>query len=298
MSTTVNMFSRAMLPFGPLLTRLPLPANRRFLRARALLLATVRRFIDQRRRQGELPGDPGRPNDLLSVLLHARDNAGDGEQEGMTDQQLLDECMTIFAAGHETTANALTFTWYLLARHPRIESRLHEELDRVLAGKSPTAADVPRLTYTRAILAESMRLYPPAWAIARRPVLPYSLRDHTLPAGAVLLMSQWVVHRDPRWWPDPLSFNPDRWLNEDAARPRHAYFPFGGGPRQCIGESFAWMEATLILATLAQQYRLELPPDAANPLLLRPTITLRPKDPLPMIVHLRPSRIQNAPSRA
>ena len=175
----------------------------------------------------------------------------------MTDKQLRDEIFTLFTAGHETTANALTFTWFLLARHPEAE-RLHEEVDRGLAGRAPTAADVERLPYARAVLSESMRLYPPAWIVTRQAKHDLEVAGKRIPAGGVVMMSQWVTHRDRRWWPQPDEFRPARWLSEtDFERPRYAYFPFGGGPRSCIGEFFARMEATLIIAAVARHWRME-----------------------------------------
>jgi cytochrome P450 len=274
MDVTVRMFTRAMIPFGWLLNFIPfLPSNLRFRRARRMLDQTIAGFVRQRRAAGVDRGD------LLSMLLRATDAEGDGA--GMSDRQLRDECITLFSAGHETTANALTFTWYLLAQHADVDAALHDELHSVLGGRPPTNADVPRLPYTRAVLAESMRLYPPAWAIGREVVADdVEIGDWRLKPGAVVLVSQWVTHRDERFWPDPLRFDPRRWQDQKPdARPRYAYFPFGGGSRACIGESFAWMEATLIIATLAQRWRMELldPP----PVDLQPTITLLP--PLGMI---------------
>jgi cytochrome P450 len=307
MDVTVTMFDRSKNPFAPLLNRLPLPSNRRFYRARDRVFATLDRMIAQRRAQNEQGGAAAK-NDFLSILLRARDTEGD--QQGMSDAQLRFEAMTLFSAGHETTANAMVWTWLLLAENPAAEALLHEELDRVLAHRAPTHADVPHLPYTRAVFAESMRLYPPAWVIARQAKGPHRIGDtgYTIPAEGVILMPQWTVHRDPRWWPEPERFLPERWLaksdgeaggwgdGEKTAshpttasphhptsapqRPRYAYFPFGGGSRQCIGESFAWLEGTLLLATLAQRWRLRRTDTA--PIRLHATITLRPRDPLPM----------------
>jgi cytochrome P450 len=279
MDVTVTMFDRSRYPWARLLNLLPLASNRRFFRAKDRVFATIDRMIAQRR------AHPTDRNDFLSLLLRARDTEGDGG--GMSDTQLRFEAMTLFSAGHETTANALVWTWLLLAQNPSAETKLHEELQRELAGRPPVAADVPRLSYTRAVLAESMRLYPPAWVIGRQATRADRAGDYTIPAGAVVLMSQFLVHRDPRWWKDPEKFNPDRWLDpSDNARPRYAYFPFGGGSRQCIGESFAWLEGILLIATLAQQWRFQLTTDA--PIRLHPTITLRPRDPLPMRVEACP----------
>ncbi len=276
-------FGFAVLPFGELLQRVSfLPPVRRFNQARARLDATIYRVIAEHRASGRDRGD------LLSMLIAAQDEpnadgqAGDGR---MTDLQLRDEAMTIFLAGHETTANALTWSWYLLSRHPDAEARLHAELSTALGGRAPTAADLPRLPYTRMVLAESMRLYPPAWVIGRRNVEPYTVRGETLPARTVVLLSPFVVHRDPRWWPEPEAFRPERWAAEAPERPKFAYFPFGAGTRVCIGEQFAWMEGTLLLATLAQRWRLRLVP--GHPVEPQAIITLRPRHGMKMRVEAR-----------
>lgn len=255
----------------PLTDRLPTPRNRRFARARARLDAVIYRLIAERRRAG---GDRG---DLLSMLLAATDTEGDGG--GMTDEQVRDEAMTLFIAGHETTANLLTWSWLCLARHPEAEATLHAELDRVLPGERlPTMEDLPALSYTRHVLAEAMRLYPPAYIIGRRSTAPYRVRGYDVPARTIFIMPQLFVHRDPRWWPDAERFLPERWAVPDETRPKFAYFPFGAGTRICIGEQFAWMEGTLALATLARRWRVRVPgPDPE----LEPIITLRPKGGLP-----------------
>jgi cytochrome P450 len=278
MDVTVTMFDRSRYPWAILLNLLPLPSNVRFLRAMHRVFSTIDQMIARRR---ENPSDR---NDFLSLLLRARDTEGDGG--GMSDRQLRSEAMTLFSAGHETTANALVWTWLLLAQNPADEAKLHEELDKELSGQPPTAADVPRLVYTRAVLAESMRLYPPAWIVGRQATNPDHAGDYKIPAGAVILMSQFLVHRDNRWWKDPEHFDPNRWLNNtDTTRPRYAYFPFGGGARSCIGESFAWLESILLLATIAQKWRFRL--TNAAPIRLHATITLRPRDPLPMQAEAR-----------
>jgi cytochrome P450 len=279
LATTFESFSFGFfLPFGHLLERLPLPATLRFRKARARLDATVYRLIEERRRSG---GDRG---DLLSMLLLAQDTEGDGG--GMTDTQLRDEAMTIFLAGHETTANALTWTWYLLSGHPSVEARMHAEIDSALGTRLPTADDLPALPYTRMVLAESMRLYPPAWIVGRRAIAPVEIGGYIVPARSIVLLSQYVMHRDARWYPDPERFDPERWTPErQASRPRFAYFPFGGGPRVCIGEQFAWMEAVIALATIAQRWRLRLVP--GHPVALQPIITLRPKHGMRMIAEDR-----------
>lgn len=282
MDVSVGMFTRAMAPWGPLLNWLPLPSNFRFLRAWGRLNDTIDRFIAERRAAGPM----GARDDLLSRLLAATDTEGDGA--GMSDRQLRDEAITLFTAGHETTAVALTFTFYLLSQNPRVEAELHAELDRVLGGRDPSAEDVERLPFTRRVLAESMRLYPPAWAVGRQVVEPCTIAGYELAKNAVVLLSQWVTHRDERWWPDPLKFNPTRFDETSrAARPRWAYFPFGGGSRGCIGESFAWMEAILVLATLAQRWTMRF--EGADAPKLQPLITLRPAGPVRMRLELAQS---------
>ncbi|HEX6749087.1 MAG TPA: cytochrome P450 [Longimicrobium sp.] len=267
LTTALEAFKRLTNPLGPLLDRLPLPTTIRVKRAAARLDATIFRMIDERRRGGEDRGD------LLSMLLAARDEEGDGG--GMTDTQLRDEALTLFLAGHETTANALAWTWHLLALHPGAETRLHAELDSVLAGRDPSVEDLPRLPYTRAMLAESMRLYPPAWTIGREPLEAFEAGGYRIRAGSVVLVSPWITHRDPRWWAEPERFDPGRWTPEmEAERARFAYFPFGGGPRKCIGEGFAWTEGILVLATVARRWRLRHAPDAEVG--RQPLITLRP----------------------
>jgi cytochrome P450 len=280
MDVSVKMFDRSRFPWAALLNMLPLKSNRRFLRARVRLFETIDRMIAQRRATlSRAPKDDaaGR-KDFLTILLRARD--AEGDDRGMSDEQLRFEAMTLFAAGHETTANALVWTWLLLSQNPEAEAKLHEELDRVLGGRAPTAADVPKLVYTRAVFAESIRLYCPAWIVGRQALQAHPVGEWTIPAGGVVLMVQYVVHRDPRWWERPESFEPERWLGEQPNRPRYAYFPFGGGPRQCIGESFAWLEGILLIATLAQRWRFRRVND--EPIRLHASITLRPRDPLPM----------------
>jgi cytochrome P450 len=194
--------------------------------------------------------------------------------------------MTIFLAGHETTANALTWTWYLLSQHPDVERRLHAEIDGALGGRLPTADDLAALPYTRLVLAESMRLYPPAWILGRRALAPFDVNGYTIPARSIILASQYTIHRDARWFPSPDTFDPERFAPErQAERPKFAYFPFGGGPRVCIGEQFAWMEGILALATIAQRWRLRLVP--GHPVALQPIITLRPKFGMRMTVEAR-----------
>jgi len=225
----------------------------------------IYRIIAQRRAEG---GDAG---DLLSMLLAVQDEDG----SRMTDKQLRDETITLFLAGHETTANALSWTIWLLAQNPGVEKKFHEELNGVLGGRAPSFEDIPRLAYTANILTESMRLYPPAWGMARLVKEEVEVAGYKLVPGNGVACAQWVVHRDPRWFDEPLKFLPERWEGDLAKRlPRFAYFPFGGGPRQCIGNSFALMEATLILATIAQKFRFRL--IEGHPVKPLASITLRP----------------------
>lgn len=257
--------------------RIPTPGNLRFRRAIRYLDALIYNIIQRRRANGEDTGD------LLSMLLGVRDKE---TGEGMSDRQLRDEVMTIFLAGHETTANALSWTWHLLASHPEVEAKLHEELGETLAGRPPSVADLPRLRYTEAVVTESMRLYPPAWAFGREALEDCEIGGYRVPAGTQLIMSQWVAHRDPRYFDAPEMFRPERWESGLSERlPRYAYFPFGGGPRLCIGRSFARMEAVLLLATLAQKFRLRhVPGEYIAP---QPSVTLRPKNGMRMVLSSR-----------
>jgi cytochrome P450 len=286
MAVIVAMFERVRNPLAGLLRRLPLPSNRRFEAALLRLDERINNMIHARQ------ADAGKEArfDFLSLLLMARDAHAEGDGAGMTEKQVRDEAVTLFMAGHETTANALTWTWLQIAENPEAEAALHAELDDVLAEDRPaTADDMGRLKYTRAVVAESMRLRPPAWIVARRCAESYEVGPYRVPAGTTLLMSQYLVHRDPRWWPDAEVFRPERWLEgaaeEAEKRPKFAYFPFGGGPRSCVGEPFAWLEAMLLLATLARRWRLSRTDDA--PVRLFPTITLRPRQAVQMRLHRR-----------
>jgi cytochrome P450 len=197
----------------------------------------------------------------------------------MSDTQIRDEVLTIFLAGYETTANALAWTWYLLSQNPEAEAKLHAELDTVLGHRLPTLADYPALRYTEQVFAESMRLYPPAWAMGRQSTRPVTLGPYRIPPGAHFFMSQYIVSRTPEFYPDPLRFNPDRFTVEaKAARHRFTYFPFGAGSRQCIGENFAWMEGVLAIATIASRWRMTYL--GSTPPVPQAKITLRPRDPL------------------
>ena len=255
-----------------LLLRLPLPSTKRILNGRARLESLMDAMIAERR----VGGDRG---DLLSMLIAAQDD--EDEQHHMSDQQVRDEVLTLFLAGHETTANALTWTLYLLSQEPEVACRLQAEVDGVLAGHNPTYADVETLPYTRMVLSESMRLYPPAWRMSREAVEQVEIGGYTLPKGSIVLLSQWIVHHDERYYPEPMKFDPGRWTPDKVVtRPKMAYFPFGAGPRLCIGEAFAWMEGILILAIIAQKWELTI--EQGFPVALQPEITLRPKHGMPM----------------
>jgi cytochrome P450 len=279
LTEALELFQRLlMVPYGEFVEKLPIPSTLRFRRVRGRLDATIARLIAERRR------NPKDRTDLLTLLLLAQDTEGDGG--GMTDTQLRDEAMTIFLAGHETTANAMAWTWHLLSQNPEAEGRLHEELDRVLEGRAPGVADLPRLRYTEMVLSESMRLFPPAWILGRRAIVDQDLGGYRIPAGSIVLLSQWITHRDARYFPDPLRFDPERFTAEaQASRPKFSYFPFGGGPRVCIGEGFAWMEGVLVLATIARRWRFR--PINGVPVTPAAMITLRPKSGLPMRIEAR-----------
>lgn len=256
---------------------IPTPLNLRVERAARRLDRLILSIIAERRRSGEDRGD------LLSLLLHTQD-----EESGrrMSDRQLRDEVMTLFMAGHETTANTLAWVWYLLANHPESEAKLHAELDQVLGDRPPMIADLPRLSYAGMVVTEALRIYPTVWMLGREAIEPVELGGYRVPVGTTVFMSQWVIHRDGRWFEDPEVFRPERWANGLQEKIHHyAYFPFGGGPRICMGNNFALMEATLLLATIARRFRLKLFPDAVvTPL---PTMTLRPASGVKVVVGTR-----------
>ncbi len=259
--------------FIGILDLLPTPGHRRFERAATRLDEIIFRIIQKRR------SSYSTRSDLLSLLLQAQDEDGGR----MTDQQLRDEGMTLFLAGHETTALALSWAWYLLAQNPAVESRLIAELQETLNGRAPTFADLPHLRFTEMVVKEAMRLYPPAWMIGREALQDCEIGGYRVPRGAQVAMSQWVMHRDPRYFDLPGEFNPERWAGlQLKSLPRYVYFPFGGGPRLCIGNTFAMMEATLVLATIAQRFHLAVAPGhTVTPL---PSITLRPREGVKVIV--------------
>jgi cytochrome P450 len=270
------LFDMVLMPFSEWIEKLPLPQIRRFEKARDFLDKTIYGIIADRRASKEDKGD------LLSMLLLAQDEDGGA---GMSDKQIRDEALTLFLAGHETTANALMWSWYLLSQNPAAAAKFYDEVDRVLGDRLPTFDDLPRLKYTEGVFAESMRLYPPAWVIGRRSKTEYTIGPYTLPSRSILMMSPYVVHRDPRWFPDPERFDPDRWLQPDD-RPKFSYVPFGGGTRVCIGERFAWTEGVLLLATVAQKWRFKLVP--GHPVATAALITLRAKHGMKMVAGKRP----------
>jgi cytochrome P450 len=275
--TCMKYFNRLLMPFGELIEKIPLlPINKGFQEAKSDLDSIVYRMIKEHRKKLDEGHEKQEDDDLLLTLLQAQDEeAGIGR---MTDLQLRDEVMTIFLAGHETTTNALTWTYYLLSENPRTETRLQEELNSVFGNnrRTITVDDVPRLEYTEKILTESMRLYPPAWALGRQVIDDYKVGGYTIPKGSIILMSQYVMHHDPRYFSDPDRFYPERWTEDFKKQiPRFSYFPFGGGIRGCIGEPFAWLEAILLIATISRQWRMKHVP--SHKVELKPLITLRPK---------------------
>ena len=265
----------------------PSKTNQRKLRAIADIEDIVRRVIDERRRLGEDRGD------LLSMLLLSRDEGGGG----MNDKELRDEAMTLFFAGHETTAIALSWMWYLLAKHPEVLAKLQRELEGVLGARSPKLEDLPKLPYLEMVVKESMRILPSVWAFMREPTCDVKLGEHTIPKGAVAFMSPYVTQHDARFFPEPEEFRPERFSKEnERAIPKGAYVPFASGPRVCLGKSFAMMEARLILGTMVQKLKLELAPGFRLELL--PKLSLRPKKGLPMSVRLRERAQERSQERA
>jgi cytochrome P450 len=267
---------RFTFPFYPPL-KVPTPRNRRFLAAQATLDGVIYGIIAERRRQ------PGEHDDLLALLMEARDEK---TGEGMSDRQLRDEVITLFVAGHETTANALSWSSYLLSTHVAVARKMRAEVDEALQGRIPTAADLPNLPYTRMVIDETLRLYPPAWITNRRAIEDDTICGYRIPADAIVSISPYVTHRDPTLWQNPEGFDPDRFAPErSSGRPHFAYFPFGGGPHQCIGKGFALLEATLVLALLTQQYELHLVPGRRVETVAM--ATLRPRYGMWMTAHPR-----------
>jgi cytochrome P450 len=265
-TTLLQRSPRVTLPLAPLLRRLPLPNQRRLRRAQDYLDTLIYGLIDERRATGGATGD------VLSMLVSAQTEDG----SPLSPRQIHDEALTLLLAGHETTALALSWTWYLLAHHPDVDAAMQAELQTVLGGRLPTVEDLPQLQYTRMVFTEALRLYPPAWLMTRRAREVVVIGDYRFPPGTFFLLSPYLTHRDPRFFPDPETFAPTRWAAPPATGPaRYAYLPFGGGPRQCLGEGFAWMEGLLVLTTLAQTWRMQLVP--GPPVEPWGLVTLRPK---------------------
>lgn len=275
-STAIDTFlpATSSLPNVLLPAEVPLPSRWKMDNARETLDEVVEDIIRERR------ADPG--DDVVSALLAAADEEGNA----LTNEQIHDEIITLLTAGHETTAVSLTYTTYLLSQHPKVEQRLVDELEEVLGGRTPEMSDLAQLTYTEQVVKESMRLFPPVPNIVREAVSPDTVGGYDIPAEATIHMSQWVVHRDPRWYDDARSFRPERWTSDmENELPRLAYFPFAAGPRRCIGDRFAMLEARLLLATIYQHYHLELVSDRTLEVI--PTVTSRPKEDVVMVAHER-----------
>ena len=281
MAVMQNNFLERFNSLFPLPFWVPTPANLRAKRAARQLDEVMFRIIRERRAENVDKGD------LLSLLLRARD---EDDGRGMTDTQVRDEALTLLLAGHETTALTLSWTWYLLAQHPEVEQKLFAELDQVLAGRAATVDDWPRLKFTEMIALESMRLYPPAYVIGREALVDCAIGGYAVPRGMTLMMPQWVVQRDSRFFDEPERFRPERWGEEKMkSLPKFAYFPFGGGPRVCIGQQFAMMEMVLILATIAQKFHFRMQPGASvTPL---PTFTLRPTPGIPAVIEAQDDKV-------
>lgn len=277
LTRAIDYYDRIAHPLGSIGDRLALPSYRKYREAEAKLNAIAYKIVQGRRKSGEDPGD------MLSMLLKAEETDGGG----MTDKQVRDETITFLLVGHETTAAALTWAWFLLSRDERAERKLHEEVDRVLPDlREPTSADIPRLEYTNKVFTETLRLYPPVWAFGRSCTDDYEVEEYVIPAHSTVVVSQYLTHRDRRFFPNPNRFDPDRWTPEMKAKlPKFAYFPFGGGPRACLGEPLAWMEGTLILAAVARRWSLRRA--KAGKVVLAPRITLRPRDGMRMSLQSR-----------
>jgi cytochrome P450 len=274
LTEALRLFVRNNNPLVQMIPPLKRMNDRRARETRHGIEAVLLEIVEKHRRS------PEQFNDMLSLLMSSHDEMGTSY---MSNELLLDECLTIFLAGHETTANALSWAWYLLSNHPEAEAKLHAELAQVLGGRLPTFDDMPRLPYTTAVVRESLRLFPPAWVISREAVTPYRLEEIEVPAGANFILSPFATHRDPRFWPEPESFRPERWMendpaNESATRHRFAFFPFGAGTRVCIGEHFAMMEAVMAIAAIAQNFRLSLA--SGQKVELWPQMTLRSRHPM------------------
>ncbi len=277
LTVIIENFNRMLLPFWRYSRYLPTARNLALREAHQKLDTTIYRLISQRRKDTRDHGD------LLSMLLAAED--ADNPQKRLTDVEVRDQAMTLFIAGHETTANALAWTWHLLAQHDDVRAKMKAEVDAGLGGeRMPGLEDVAKLPYTTAVLSEAMRIFPPVWVVGRRALEDVTIGDYEVPRRTIVITSQYLIHRDERFWPNALEFRPERWLDKEAEekRPKFAYFPFGGGGRVCIGEAFAWTEGVLLLAVIARRWRFEAV--EGHPVEINPTVTLRPKHGLKMIV--------------
>jgi cytochrome P450 len=284
--TALDSFAKRLNRTIPLPVWIPLPRNRKFHAALGALNQVVGKIIEQRR------ADATPRNDLLSILIHSRD---EDDGSSMTFEQLADEARTFLLAGHETTALVLSWSWHLLARHPQAQARLAAELGAVLGDRPPAVEDLPRLKYAEQVILESMRMFPPAFVIGREALEDFELGGFTIPAGTTVLMSQWVVHHDERFYDRPEQFEPERWSSERMKTlPKMAYFPFGGGPRICIGNTFALMESVLVLSEIARRWSFAA---AGNePLVLSPIVTLRPRDPVRVVISSRREQTPRGPA--
>ena len=277
LDTATGLFGRISLPFSEWLLKLPLPGNLRFYKAKERLDDTIRRMIQERRQNKMNNGD------LLSLLLRSQDENGNG---GLSEQEIRDEAITLFLTAFDTTSTALTWTWYLISQNPEAEAALHKELESVLNGRSPVAEDIPNLKYCRMVFGESMRLYPPSYVIPRQAIEDFAIDKYIVPRGSIVLMSPYLVQRDPRFYADPEKFNPCEWdKHTHGLNSKYEYFPFSRGPRSCIGEPFAWMLGTLAIASIAQSWHIKLVPGHRVELL--PLINLRPKYGMKMTLHRR-----------
>ncbi len=264
-------------PIAKLMHALPLRLNREFNEAKTMFYQRMEAIVQNHREQGTDEGD------FLSMLLLAQDDEGGA---ALSNKEVVEELVTITIAGHETTANALSWSWYLLASHPEMAAQVEEEVDRELAGKPPTVADLERLTYCTAVFKESMRLYPPAWSVGRCAINDITLANVKVPAGSMIYVSPYLVHRDARWWPQPERFMPKRWINgQHSEQPKYSYLPFGAGKHQCIGERFAMLEGILLMALVVQKWRFELDPE--HEVTPEAFITLRPKNGIKVTLQAR-----------
>jgi cytochrome P450 len=275
LTVIIENFNRMLLPLWSVWRKLPTKANRRLHEAQARLDETIYRVITQRRAEARDHGD------LLSMLLAAED--ADDPRHRLSDAEVRDQAMTLFIAGHETTANALSWTWHLLSQNEPARARMQAEIDAVLGpDRLPGYDDVAKLPYTTAVFSESLRLFPPVWVVGRRAMEDVTIGEVEVPARTIVLASQYLMHRDERYWPRAAEFLPERWLDETVVRPKFAYFPFGGGARICIGDGFAWTEGVVMLAVMARRWRFEAVPGPGVE--MNPSVTLRPKNGLRMVV--------------